>query len=392
MFNMFNMIQQMRTSQNYEMFQEAQKRAQQPQRVMKHRKPKSLLLLAPNNMIFELFNTVIKEIPTERLVDYITQNLKDYLYTNWSNKLLQQMMRRLRREQAIDVRAGLINAPVIKFSTGVQTSRAPTTIIDHKRLYPHSPTGSVQSFNAPTQSPPNDGTLAAQSPSGSKISLTHRPLIKSTSSGKKQDPNDPDVERKKIEAVQQVYDHIMWRIQTDNVTQVTSLLIKLALDDGYKQGKLKVESFDDVWPCFEDWRGNKLIKLYAFGSAPPGDQKLVLASTTCGDLTKWVANYLDGSEKRSKPDLIRVLASSLRDKTKNCIFITNELIDAMRSLETGALRSVFLVDRTQRYEPITSMPNFSTQIEPLISSGKLYVMSSLSCVEFAPDPNSDVCC
>ena len=117
-----------------------------------------------------------------------------------------------------------------------------------------------------------------------------------------------------------------------------------------------------------------------------------MASTNLGDLTRWIANYIDGSEKRQKPELLRTLATSLRDKTKNCILITHELVDAMNGLETGAIRCVFLVDRLNHYEPIQSMPHFGTQIEPLITSGKLYVMSSLNCVEFAPDPSNDTCC
>lgn len=415
---MMNIFRFIRANQAHEQYHEALRRAQQPQAVMKHRKPKSLLLPAPNNIIFEMFNTIIMEIPSERLMDFITKNLRDYLLAHWSSKILQQMIRRLKREQAIDVRAGLTSVPVIKFSTGAQTSRSPTTIVDVRKLY----LGSAQS----PQSPNDRGSLAAvpatasptaaakSAPDNQLTPITSRtsiqpprPTIRSgigpaNSGGVAQvaikepvqgtDPKATAAATRRQTIVAQVYDHIMWRIQTDNVTQAASLLIKFALDDGYKKGKLKSEPYEDVGPCFEDWRGQKLIKLYAFGAAPANDQKLVLASSTAGDLTKWIANYIDGAEKRHKPELIRILAATLRDKTKNCIFITNELIDAIRSLDSGAIRCVLLVDRLNRYEPITSMPNFSTQIEPLIQKGKLFIMSTLACVDFAPDPSSENCC
>jgi methionine salvage enolase-phosphatase E1 len=304
----------------HRLYHEAKKRASKPQPLIKYKSKDSLLLSAPNNIIFELFNTIVKDVSAERLVEYIRANLKDYLKASWTDKITEVAVKRLKREQTVDVRAGLKEVPAIKFSTGHGQNETNQLVID------------------------------------------------------------------------QVYNHIMWRVQTDNVSQITSLLIKLALDDGYKSGKLKVEAYDDVAGSFNDWRSKKLIKLYSFGSAPPNDQKLVLSSTTVGDLSKWVANYIDGSEKRQNPDLIRVLATALRDKTKNCIFITNDLNDATKSLETGAIRCALLADRFNRYEPIESIQDFSTRIEPLVTSGKLFIISSLDCVLFAPDPSNDSCC
>jgi hypothetical protein len=422
----------------HKLYHEAQKRANQPQPVIRHGTFKSLLLAAPNSIIFELFNTIVKEVSADKLMDFITANLKSYLNANWTNKVTKQAINRLKREQTIDVRAGLVNAPMIKFSTGVLTARPATTVVDIKQqrqqqqqhqmaiqspLLPSPPsppttdkgqqdTGNTQqaaskvvASSSPPQSQapaPSDVIIDKQqspgapskSPTKQQSKVTRSSSLPGVSGANNQ--KSPTMDYKtaasKQKAIDQIYEHVMWRIKTDNVTQITSLLIKLVLDDGYKKGALKVESYDEILECFQDWRSQKLIKLYSFGTAPANDQKLVLASTTSGDLTKWIANYIDGSEKRQKPDLIRVLATALRDKTKNCIYITNELTDALRSLETGALRCVFLVDRLHKYEPIQSMPKFTSAVEPLITSGKLYLMSSLKCVEFAPDPSNDACC
>lgn len=292
---------------------------------------KSLSLGAPNNIIFELFSTIVKEIPGERLLDYIRDNLKDYLTTNWTNKTLQRAIQRLKREQAVDIKAGLSGVPVIR-----SVSR--------------------------------DG------------------------SSRKVEKSPPITDVRSDRQVIQIHEHIMWRIRSENVTQITSLIVKLAIDDGYKRAKLKAELYEDVVDCFRDWRSNKSIKLYSFGNAPANDQKLILANTTGGDITKWVANYIDGSEKRQRPELIRKLAGALRDKTKNCIYITHDLGDGLRSLQTGSIRCVLLVDRLKQYEQIRDMPEYSTSIEPLIAKKQLYIISSLDCITFVVDPSAVTAC
>lgn len=327
----------------------------QQQPVVKHTAAKALLMTAPNNIIFELFNTIVKEISSDKLLEFIKNNLSGYIEANWSNNTTKRAIERLRREQAVDIKAGLLDVPIIR--------RPP--------LLKSSKTSSPQIKSSSREESPQDSARQQKQRSP--------PLTYKASS-------------KISEAVQQVYNHIMWRINTNNVTQITSLIVKLALDSGYKQGKLKAELYGEVLACFEDWRSSKLIKLYAFGDAPANDQRLLLANTNHGDLTKWIANYIDGSEKREKPDLLRKLAGALRDKTKNCIFITNNLTDAVRSLQTDSIRCSFVVDRKCQYEQLQLVANFSDSIEPLLKSGKLYVMSSLDCVQFAPDPTSAECC
>lgn len=312
----------------HELYHEAQRRLKLTQQVVQHSTQKSLLLPAPNNIIFELFNTVVKEWPAGDLLSFIDRGIKDYFETNWENKLTRHIILRLKREQVVDLCSGLKDIPTISEVIPVR-----------------------------------------QSETTNEIGLQNRSKI-----------------------INDIYEHVTWRVRTGNVTQIVSLLAKLIIDDGYNRGKLKIELYDDVAPCFQEWRANHLIKLYAFGNAPANDQKLILASTTGGDMTKWVANYIDGSDKRHNPDLIRKLATALRDKTKNCFYLTNDLNDAVQSYETGSLRGVIVIDRLQNYQNLTKSLNLDKKLESLITSGKIFVVSSLSCIEFAPDPISDKCC
>lgn len=318
-------------------YHEAARRAQLSQPIARHSKPQALLLPAPNNIVFELFGTVLVEPSSDSLLSYVSANLLDYLEATWTSKMTQRVVSRLRREQALDTRAGLLlGAPVI---------------------------GPVRALGAAPGSPGQQV--------GSRDSA-HSPSQRSEPAG-----------------AQQVFEHVMWRIRNNAVSQIVSLLVKLLLDDAYKRTKLKAQAYQEVGACFEDWRANKLIKLYAFGNAPASDQKLLLASTSAGNLARWVANYIDGSEKQTRPDLLRKLVDALRDKSRNCIYLTNELADALQSIRSASVRCALLLDRL---DLLKQPETLATDTCELIRAGKLYIITSLDCVLFAPDPTSDNCC
>lgn len=340
------------------LYYEALRKASEPQAHIVHSERRSIMLTMPNNIIFELIGTIVSETPQEQLVKYVQAELKSYLKTNWTNKTTQRIVNRLRREQAIDLKAenGVAAFPVI--------SKFP------KRLKSPSKITTVKSVE----------NSSSTSKSGSKD--------KDKNSSKGNPVNDSGKA-----LIDQVYDHVMWRIRSDKVTQITSLMIKLLIEDGYKRNKLKVKLYDDVKDNFLNWRSKNLIKLYSFGNAPAFEQKLMLASTTQGDMTQWIANYIDGSDKKSGSELIKKLASALRDKTNNCIYITHDLEDALRSIETGAIRCVFLLDRQSKFKPLDANPIFQpSSVKSNITQGKLYVMESLDCVDFVSDPTTATCC
>lgn len=364
-------------SDSHSLYREAVARASRPQPLVLHTLPNSVLLTAPNNIIFELFNTITKEITSLELDKYINDHLKQYLIDNWTNKALQNAIIRLRRELEIDKRAkspASAAAPNISKFNNVQ-------IIDCKQLKLDRLHKSPQRLDQPNAEKSRSLIAAAKSisPTDQHRELSSRETVSKVNANE--------------EIIDQVYRHIIWRITTQKISQITSLIIKFAIDDGYKRGKIKAQIYDDVKANFADWRSDKLIKLYAFGNLPPNDQRLILANTTAGRLTKYIANYIDGSEKKENNDLIRVLASALRDKTKNCILLTNDLDYALKSLETNALRTVFVIDRDKNYEKdFQRIMDEKPQLVFLITSGKIFFISSLNCVQFVPDPTTMECC
>ena len=105
--------------ESHQSLHEAQRRASMKQQLVRHSAPKSLLLQAPNNIVFELFDTVLKVIQPQTFVEYISDNLFTYLAQNWSTKMTQRIVKRMRRDLALDRRAGLTSAPLIEAASNV---------------------------------------------------------------------------------------------------------------------------------------------------------------------------------------------------------------------------------------------------------------------------------
>lgn len=339
-----------------------------PHPITVYNKPKSLILSAPNNIIFELFDTIVKTIGSDELQHFIEKELKNYLKLNWTNKTLQTAITRLRRDLVVDRRAKSPSLPpdIGKLPTNQPTNKSRTPSISGLRV--SSPTSRTSRISS-------RGHSLLSTPAGSNVSAIS------------------NISDEDIKIIDQVYQHIIWRIRAEKVTQITSLIIKFAIEDGYKRGAIKTRLFDDVKENFADWRSEKLIKLYSFGNLPPNDQKLLLNNTDAGNLHQYIANYVDGSEKKQNFELIKTLVSALRDKTNNCIYITNDLNDAVKSIETGALRCVFIVDRANVYlNSLQEKVGNNSDLRDLIVRGKLYFVSSLNCIQFVPDPATRECC
>lgn len=334
----------------HSLYHEAVSRASKPQPIQIHTAPKSILMTAPNNIIFELFDTILKELTIGELRKFIQSDLKIYLNSNWSNKTLQNALIRLRRDQAVDRRAGSpLGGPNI-------------------HAFPKTGQQNNKKTSSETKSQRHDASETHNKESSINHSL--------------------DIEK----SVDEIYQHIIWRIDSHNVTQVISLIIKFVIEDGYRRKRLQAQLYPDVEKNFVVWRSKLFIKLYSFGNLPANDQRLLWSNTDSGDLTQYIANYVDGSEKEQNPDLIRILGGALRDKTKNCILLTHNICYAIKALNAGGLRAVFIVDRFQRYKNLDDVMQHDKNVKDLIEKGKIYILESLDCVDFVPDPTSLECC
>lgn len=303
-------------------FDEALRRSRLPQQVVKYTRPYSLLLPAPNNIVLELFDTLVEQITDAQVLAYVDAHLAEYLERNWASGSVQRVLTRLSRELAVEAK-----------HNSASSAGSAANLLDLLR-----------------RSAPSDAAAVSR-------------------------------------AAQQVRAHLMGRVRDARVGQVESLIVKLALNDALTNGHFKVHAYEDARTALEDWRGMKLIKLYAFGNAPANDQRLVLASTSQGDLTKWIANYIDGSDKRNDASLLRKLTGALRDKTRNCFYITHDVDDALRALDSAAIKCALLLDRSDRWQSMLQHVADKQQLESAMTSGKLYIISSLVCVDFAPDPD-----
>lgn len=277
---------------------------------------KKLNLTAPNNIIMDFFKTIaIEDNSMEtKFINYILSNVLNYVKSKWSDKTLIRTVARLRREQFVAIKAGLKELPVIPDSNDDTTISISNTEMKAARKKPVQQTSSSK--------------FSAQS---SQKSSKFVDLLQKMVAG-----------------------HIIWRIKTNNISQITALLMRMIVEHGLNEGHLRIAVYDDVPKQLHDWRIKKFIKLYTFGNLAGEDQKLLLASTNHGDLMSVIANCLDGSERKENSQLLKRLAHALRDKTMNIIYITHDLVEAMSCIEVTDLRCAILLNRTNEYANIAS--------------------------------------
>ena len=86
--------------------------------------------------------------------------------------------------------------------------------------------------------------------------------------------------------------YVHWLIDRDRKSTGLKSLQGKMWREGYKNGTLKSQVFDDVRPAFERWRETDLqISIFSSGSVLA--QQLLFAHTDHGDLTPCISDYFD---------------------------------------------------------------------------------------------------
>lgn len=138
-----------------------------------------------------------------------------------------------------------------------------------------------------------------------------------------------DLDEEQIEAI---VAYGQWLIDQDRkVTSLKTLQGKI-WEEGYRSGELKGEVFPDVAPNLRRWREQgKTVCIYSSGSVLA--QKLLLAHTGQGDLTKFIHDFFDTRVgHKTEPGSYTKIADLLR-KPSEILFISDVLaeLDAARA-------------------------------------------------------------
>lgn len=150
--------------------------------------------------------------------------------------------------------------------------------------------------------------------------------------------------------------------------------------DGYTSGNLKVHAFKDVKKSLEHWRFHQFVKIYSYASGAREGQRLFLSSTEEGDLTPFIANYINSSGGyKYDPNKFKVVLSALREANpNNLLYLTDDPKKAKAAIEVSMRAVVVLREGNPRYS--------EAELKNLIT------IKSLEEIVFEEDPEKPAPC
>ena len=176
----------------------------------------------------------------------------------------------------------------------------------------------------------------------------------------------PPIEKSTAEKeaiAQSVAKNILWQMEHKNKSCQLQLdtLYNQMWADGYTSGKLKVHAFKDVKKSLEHWRFHQFVKIYSYASGAREGQKLFLSCTEEGDLTAFIANYINSSGGyKYDPKKYKVVLSALRESNPaNLLYLTDDPKKAKAAIEVGMRALVVLREGNPNY-PEEALKNLST--------------------------------
>jgi enolase-phosphatase E1 len=129
--------------------------------------------------------------------------------------------------------------------------------------------------------------------------------------------------------------YVNWLIDRDRKSTGLKSLQGKIWRQGYLEGTLKAQVFDDVAPAFERWHQAGLrISIFSSGSVLA--QQLLFAHTDAGDLTKFISDYFDTTiGAKGDPESYRRIAQALNLPANEMLFISDVTTELAAAREAG---------------------------------------------------------
>ena len=159
------------------------------------------------------------------------------------------------------------------------------------------------------------------------IALLRAEHKRDTGSGAQPPPltDDPD----------SIASYVHWLIDRDRKSTGLKSLQGKIWREGYSNGRLKAQVFDDVRPAFERWHKDGLrISIFSSGSALA--QQLLFAHTDDGDLTTFISDYFDTNVgPKSDAESYRRIANKMNLAPAEILFISDVVTELEAANEAG---------------------------------------------------------
>ena len=152
------------------------------------------------------------------------------------------------------------------------------------------------------------------------------------------DQNPPEL----TEEIESLAAYIEWLIDKDRKSTGLKSLQGKIWQQGYSDGSLKSQVFEDVSPALERWHAAGL-KVSIFSSGSVLAQQLLFAHTNAGDLTRFIDGYFDTSTgKKGEAESYRRIAADMSLEPSEIVFIS-DIVDELNAAEEAGMKTLMSV-------------------------------------------------
>ena len=147
-----------------------------------------------------------------------------------------------------------------------------------------------------------------------------------------------------------VVTYVNWLIDRDRKSTGLKSLQGKIWREGYRQGTLKSQVFDDVRPAFERWRkANLRISIFSSGSALA--QQLLFAHTEAGDLTPFISDYFDTNVgRKADPESYQRIAQTIELPANEILFIS-DVVAELEAANTAGMKTLLSIRHGNQPQP-----------------------------------------
>ena len=130
-------------------------------------------------------------------------------------------------------------------------------------------------------------------------------------------------------------EYVEWLIALDRKSTGLKSLQGKIWRQGYEEGLLKAQVFEDVAPAFQRWR-ERGLRISIFSSGSVLAQQLLFAHTEVGDLTPFIDSYFDTTVgKKGEAESYRRIAEAMDLQTRQILFISDVMAELDAANQAG---------------------------------------------------------
>jgi len=130
-------------------------------------------------------------------------------------------------------------------------------------------------------------------------------------------------------------DYVCWLMAKDSKCTALKSLQGRIWQQGFEEGELHGEVYDDVAPAFARWRKQgREICIYSSGSVLA--QRLLFGSLSSGDLTPYISNYFDTQVGvKTAAESYRKIGVALGRRADEILFVSDAAKEIAAAIEAG---------------------------------------------------------